>query len=457
MHKRLEHASSKGSNFANIPISRPDAPSQQAVQTKLTIGEPGDKYEQEADRVAAQVVNQINAPVSVQSSQNLQREEISQEEKGLQMKPMLQLRSAKVGMTAAPEVEASIKQARGGGQSLAKSIREPMEQAIGADFSRVKVHTDSRANQLNQSIHAKAFTTGQNVFFRQGEYNPGSRGGQELIAHELTHVVQQNGRAVAQRQKDIIKPDRLYPPNAGLQKNTIDIKNAMGQIQRADIGDTGDTTETVGRIEAVSQQDQYVNNQNALALLENITDDMHDNDKINRLIENISRRAFDYTSAGGLTLFQGRGNCGTLGREFTEIGQAILDNPNSINYRNINQFVLAPGGSIIGDDRTGNTEHGNYWIFQSHAWIEYNGEEIDVLFKGRRGDQVTRGRKDKQNYIFENLTYVRAEQASSRDNEYYLKPVETGESSQSGSKDNTFKGKAKKFGKSVAKTFRNKK
>ncbi|NMF62518.1 hypothetical protein DP113_34170 (plasmid) [Brasilonema octagenarum UFV-E1] len=199
LHRRLQHASSFGHNFANIPISRPDAPSKLAVQTKLTIGEPGDKYEQEADRVAAQVVNQINAPVSQQSSQNLQREEISEEAKQLQMKPMLQLRSAKVGMTAAPDLEASIKQARGGGQLLADSIREPMEQAIGADFSRVKVHTDSRANQLNRSLQARAFTTGHNVFFRQGEYNPGSRGGQELIAHELTHVVQQNGGAVSKK------------------------------------------------------------------------------------------------------------------------------------------------------------------------------------------------------------------------------------------------------------------
>ncbi|MEH2120427.1 eCIS core domain-containing protein [Nostoc sp.] len=203
LHTRLEHASSFGHNFANIAISRPDAPSQLAIQTKLTIGEPGDKYEQEADRVAAQVVNQINAPVSGQAGQShpVQREEVSEKERELQMKPMLQLRSTKVGMTAAPEVEASIKQARGGGQSLAKSIREPMEQAIGADFSRVKVHTDSRANQLNQSIQAKAFTTGQDVFFRQGEYNPGSLGGKKLLAHELTHVVQQNGSTVQRKEQ----------------------------------------------------------------------------------------------------------------------------------------------------------------------------------------------------------------------------------------------------------------
>jgi len=67
-----------------------------------------------------------------------------------------------------------------------------MEGAFGADFSGVRVHTDRTSDQLNQSIQAKAFTTGQDVFFRQGAYEPGSRGGQELLAHELTHVEQQN-------------------------------------------------------------------------------------------------------------------------------------------------------------------------------------------------------------------------------------------------------------------------
>ncbi len=194
------------------------------IQAKLTIGVPGDKYEQEADRVASQVVKQINAPCTQQSHENLQQEEVSEEdelqmksevdtiqrkeikeiieeEEELQMKPMVQLQPSASGMTATPELETSIQQARSGGQPLADNIRQPMEQAFGADFSGVKVHTDAQADQLNQSIQAKAFTTGQDVFFCSGEYDPGSRGGQELIAHELTHVVQQNGGAVRQSQQ----------------------------------------------------------------------------------------------------------------------------------------------------------------------------------------------------------------------------------------------------------------
>lgn len=173
----------------------------QQVQAKLTIGEPDNEFERQADRVAAQVVKQIHAPVSQQAgqSQAVQREEMSSEEKELQMKPMIQLQPGG-GMAAAPDLEASIQQARGGGQPLANNIRKPMERAFCTDFSGVKVHTDRQSDQLNQLIQAKAFTTGQDVFFRQGEYNPGSRGGQELIAHELTHVMQQNGGVVERSQ-----------------------------------------------------------------------------------------------------------------------------------------------------------------------------------------------------------------------------------------------------------------
>ncbi|MDB9328485.1 DUF4157 domain-containing protein, partial [Nodularia spumigena CS-590/02] len=100
------------------------------------------------------------------------------------------------GGEASTDLESSINSARVGGQAIADNIREPMEVAFGADFSGVKVHTDGQSDQLNRSIQARAFTTGQDVFFRSEEYNPGSRGGQELLAHELTHVVQQNGGAV---------------------------------------------------------------------------------------------------------------------------------------------------------------------------------------------------------------------------------------------------------------------
>lgn len=178
------------------------------LQPKLTIGAPNDPYEQEADRVAAQVVQRINSPAT-NRSQPVQREVIPAED-GLQMKPILQrhnqpeedglqMKSApSAGIAegdASPDLESGIQRARGNGQALAPTLQLRMGQAMGADFSGVRVHTDTQSDQLNRSIQAKAFTTGQDIFFRQGAYQPGNQNGQELIAHELTHVVQQNGGA----------------------------------------------------------------------------------------------------------------------------------------------------------------------------------------------------------------------------------------------------------------------
>lgn len=188
----------QGTNLLEIPGLLAEHQAPQRLQPKLVIGKVGDKYEQEADRVAAKVVSQINAPQTQLSAQSetLQRQEMPDQQEELQMKSMVQLQSAEGGMAATPDLEASIQQAKGSGQPLSPKIRQPMEQAFGADFSRVKVHADAQSDQLNQSIQAKAFTTGQDIFFRQGAYQPENRGGQELLAHELTHVMQQNGSAV---------------------------------------------------------------------------------------------------------------------------------------------------------------------------------------------------------------------------------------------------------------------
>jgi hypothetical protein len=188
------------------------------IQAKLTIGQPGDKYEQEADRVAFQVVEQINAPASAQSpqGQSVQRQEEKPEElqakpeitalqrqeekpEELQAKSTLQHGEAIAGGEASTDLASAINSARGSGQPLEAGLQRSMGKAMGADFSGVRVHTDAQSDQLNRSIQAKAFTTGQDVFFRQGAYQPGSRGGQELIAHELTHVVQQSGSMVNRR------------------------------------------------------------------------------------------------------------------------------------------------------------------------------------------------------------------------------------------------------------------
>ena len=114
---------------------------------------------------------------------------------------------------SAPEVEQSIQQARGGGHGIDSRVRGQMEPAFGANFSNVRLHTDTQADTLNRKLNARAFTTGQDIFFRQGAYNPGSSSGRELLAHELTHVVQQNGKKV-QRKLTVGQPGDRYEQEA---------------------------------------------------------------------------------------------------------------------------------------------------------------------------------------------------------------------------------------------------
>jgi len=91
------------------------------------------------------------------------------------------------------DIESSIQAKKGNGSPLPESTRTSMESSFGQDFSGVNIHTDTESDSLNQSVQARAFTTGSDIFFRQGEYNPESGSGKELLAHELTHVVQQGG------------------------------------------------------------------------------------------------------------------------------------------------------------------------------------------------------------------------------------------------------------------------
>ncbi|MCT7967805.1 DUF4157 domain-containing protein [Laspinema sp. D1] len=211
--EKIQRSSTGNNRLAKISIQPPEPPSTPRfpIQAKLTVGAAGDKYEQEADRVARQVVNRIHAPqVNLNSSQS----------NPVQRKISIQAFGGEGGDVSS-EWESELNRARGGGQPLSPSLREPMEREFGADFSGVRVHTGAKADGLAKSIQAKAFTKGQDVFFRQGAYESGSRGGQELMAHELTHVVQQNG-GVVRRSSSTEFAATETPKNIKCRENCID-------------------------------------------------------------------------------------------------------------------------------------------------------------------------------------------------------------------------------------------
>jgi len=92
-----------------------------------------------------------------------------------------------------PDVESAIATARGHGRELDGPVRERVGEALADPLTDVRVHADERADTLARSVSARAFTTGADIFFARGEYRPRTASGDALLAHELTHVVQQRG------------------------------------------------------------------------------------------------------------------------------------------------------------------------------------------------------------------------------------------------------------------------
>lgn len=177
------------------------------IQPKLTVGPTVDNYEREADAVASNVVRTLQSQSPADANISVaQRNDAKKDESLLRAKSLsnaIRRMSLVEGGPVSTDVERTIQRSRGRGHSLDEEVRSSMESAFGADFRGVKIHTDAQSDSLNRSLSARAFTSGQDVFFRRGEYNPSSTEGKKLIAHELTHVVQQNAapKQVAQRAK----------------------------------------------------------------------------------------------------------------------------------------------------------------------------------------------------------------------------------------------------------------
>ncbi len=157
-------------------------------QPKLTINNPSDKYEQEADAMADKVMRMEQPGIQLKplSITSLQRKCAHCEEQKVNRKEINREET-----TADSSVENYIGSLSSSGQQLSNEVRNFYEPRFGYDFSNVKVHTDSIAAKSAQSINALAYTSGNNIVFNNGQYSPNSDSGKRLMGHELTHVVQQ--------------------------------------------------------------------------------------------------------------------------------------------------------------------------------------------------------------------------------------------------------------------------
>jgi hypothetical protein len=205
------------------------------VQTKLKIGQPDDKYEREADRIADMVMSmpeprvqrQVGPeaeeedetvqtkPLTAQITPLLQRQVEPEEEEEEQLaqakseggawlqrqeqepeeeeEETIQAKSARGQVPQAdPGLQAQIRSLRGGGRPLPPSVRSFFEPWFGRDFSQVRVHTDAKAAESARAVNSRAYTVDQDIVFGAGQYALGTSQGQQLLAHELTHTVQQS-------------------------------------------------------------------------------------------------------------------------------------------------------------------------------------------------------------------------------------------------------------------------
>ncbi len=279
------------------------------IQASLKISQPNDKYEQEADRVADQVMRMSDPKLQRQPENEAEEETLQTKPLAGQITPLIQrqaepeeeeeepvqpgydqeleesnpimesvptrdagelgeeeeeLIQTKSDIGAASQATSGIAHAihfiKGGGQPLPASERSFFEPRFGRDFGNVRVYSDSRAALTAQSINARAFTLGRDIVFGAEQYSPGSRKGRSLLAHELTHIVQQGGNRTSSKaqHRESIESDPIDKRLVGFEFQTgnkvtrnakkrtkggslsdrMTLTHAPLQIQRAALGKT---------------------------------------------------------------------------------------------------------------------------------------------------------------------------------------------------------------------------
>lgn len=162
------------------------------VQARLSVSSPNDPFEHEAESMADEFVKSIHGRTVSAPSSSAGSIARSVPDSGL-------VEGGGGGLATTDDTASAIMSARSGGQSLSGDVRARFEGFFGADLGGVKIHNDGTSDNLCRSINAEAFTTGNDVFFTSRNFKPGSSSGDHLLAHELTHVVQQGNAPALSR------------------------------------------------------------------------------------------------------------------------------------------------------------------------------------------------------------------------------------------------------------------
>lgn len=211
------------------------------ILPKLSVSQPNDPYEQEADRVAAEVMRMPDrTPVPAASVQGSVGHDFGQIALSRQLEPIAQRKCAACkeeeklsrkengdAISHVGGLENKLAESQGGGEPLSDNVRGFMESRFGFDFSQIRIHTDASSVGMNESINAQAFTHRNDIYFNTGKYAPETQDGKQLLAHELTHTVQQTGGnplsfTALEAESQASKTDR-QPEHPSTEANQLEI------------------------------------------------------------------------------------------------------------------------------------------------------------------------------------------------------------------------------------------
>ena len=233
----------------------------------LSISRPGDAHEREAETMAdtvmrmavpasAQPLPPARAGVPAASAVQRRCSKCDEEAKELNVQ---RSESTADAPQVTPAIANSISALRGGGSPLPEPTRAMFEPRFGADFSRVRIHTDSQAARTASSINARAFTVGPDIAFASGQYSPHSGEGQHLLAHELTHVIQQGSAGSREIHRD---PDpQAQPPAPDIAAPSFNPEGVVQQLlyllQLDDFGGVAQEIDDDAEAEVIDAQEQF--------------------------------------------------------------------------------------------------------------------------------------------------------------------------------------------------------
>lgn len=192
-------------DFSRIPIHRPAGG---VVQTKLAVFAPGDEYEQEADDISRQVMQMPEPPLQRACAQDGEstKSRTEQTAHGYERLHTKRVGTGGWGQIKVPPIVGEVLGSPG--HPLDPDTRAFMEPRFGHNFSDVRVHADVQAAESARAVGALAYTVGRDVVFGHGHNSQDTAARRHLLAHELAHVVQQNGSAVSLQRKDAESEER---------------------------------------------------------------------------------------------------------------------------------------------------------------------------------------------------------------------------------------------------------